>query len=204
MGYSHCFTAANFIFDFIPSRNILSLSRSVKGRAASVFVAWQRDAVVRHDAGLRTPTGITIPESAWSTHAGNTGRRPKCRSGRQFARTGRVGSSDKPRDRQQAAKSIVCGTQANTASVVGSAWKRVGPGPVCRLRSGVREPVCRLRKRHTGARMQMRAPRARLFAQSFRTAPRGNGRQREGNDQAASPAPDQSQGTILHVCLHRP
>ena len=55
----------------------------------------------------------------------------------------------------------------------GSAWKQVGPGPVGRPRSGAREPVCRLRKRHTGARMQMRAPRARLFAQSFRTAPRG-------------------------------
>jgi len=124
----------------------LPASRSVKGRAASVFVAWQRDAVVSHDAGLRTPTGITILESGWGTHAGNTGRRPKCRSGRQFARTGSVGSSDKPWDMQQAVKSIACGTQANTASVVGSAWKRVGPGPVCRLRSGVREPVCRLRK----------------------------------------------------------
>ena len=122
------------------------LSRSVMGRAASVFVAWQRDAVVRHDAGLRTPTGITILESGWSTHAGNTGGRPKCRSGRQFARTGSVGSSDKPWGMQQAVKSIACGTQANTASVVGSAWKQVGPGPVCRPRSGVREPVCRLRK----------------------------------------------------------
>jgi hypothetical protein len=157
----------------MPSRNILSLSRSVKGRAPSVFVAWQRDAVVRHDAGLRTPTGITILESGWGTHAGNTGGRSKCMSGRQLARTGRVGGSGKPWDMQQAVKSIACGTQANTASVVGSAWKQVGPGPVCRLRSGVREPVCRLRKRHTGARMQMRAPRARLFAQSFRTAPRG-------------------------------
>ena len=143
--FSHCFTAANFIFDFIPSRNILCASRSVKGRAASVFVAWQRDAVVRHDAGLRTPTGITILESGWSTHAGNTGGRPKCRSGRQFARTGSVGSSDKPWGMQQAVKSIACGTQANTASVVGLAWKQVGPGPVCRPRSGVREPVCRLR-----------------------------------------------------------
>jgi hypothetical protein len=56
--YSHCFTAANFLFDFIPSRNILSASRSVKGRAASVFVAWQRDAVVRHDAGLRRLRGL--------------------------------------------------------------------------------------------------------------------------------------------------
>ena len=180
-------------------------SRSVKGRAASVFVAWQRDAVVRHDAGLRTPTGITILESGWGTHAGNTGRRPKCRSGRQFARTGSVGRSDKPWDMQQAAQSIACGTQVNTASVAGSApGNRLGPGPYVCPRSDVREPVCRLRKRHTGARMQMRAPRARLFAQSFRTAPRGNGRQREGNDQAASPAPDRSQGTILHVCLHRP
>ena len=121
-------------------------SRSVKGRAASVFVAWQRDAVVHHDAGLQTPTGITILESGWGTHAGNTGGRPKCMSGRQFARTGGVGSSDKPWGRQQAAKSIACGTQANTASVVGLAWKQVGPGPVCRPRSGVREPVCRLRK----------------------------------------------------------
>ena len=135
-----------FVLDASRRTNIFVASRSVKGRAASVFVAWQRDAVVRHDAGLQTPTGITILESAWGTHAGNTGRRPKCRSGRQFARTGSVGSSDKPWDMQQAVKSIVCGTQANTASVVGSAWKRVGPGPVCRLRSGVREPVCRLRK----------------------------------------------------------
>src|ERR1043165_6102567 len=78
-------------------------SRSVKGRAASVFVAWQRDAVVRHDAGLQTPTGITILESGWSTHAGNTGGRPKRMSGRQFARTGSVGSSDKPWGMQQAA-----------------------------------------------------------------------------------------------------
>ena len=104
-------------------------SRSVKGRAASVFVAWQRDAVVRHDAGLRTPTGITIPESAWSTHAGNTGRRPKCRSGRQFARTGSVGSSDKPWDMQQAVKSIACGTQVNTASVAVRPGNRLGPDP---------------------------------------------------------------------------
>jgi len=67
-----------------------------------VFVAWQRDAVVRHDAGLQTPTGITILESGWGTHAGNTGGRPKCMSGRQFARTGGVGSSDKPWGMQQA------------------------------------------------------------------------------------------------------
>ena len=113
----------------------------------SVFVAWQRDAVVRHDAGLQAPTGITILESAWSTHAGNTGGRPKCRSGRQFARTGSVGSSDKPWGMQQAAQSIACGTQVNTASVAGSApGNRLGPGPYVCPRSDVREPVCRLRK----------------------------------------------------------
>jgi hypothetical protein len=194
MRYSHCFTAANFIFDFRPSRNILSTSRSVKGRVASVFVAWQRDAVVRHDAGLRTPTGITILESGWSTHAGNTGGRPKCRSGRQFARTGRVGSSDKPRDRQQAVKSIACGTQANTASVAGSAWKQVGPGPVCRPRSGVREPVCRLR---IGIRaLACKCGRRGRGYSPSRSAPPlgGNGRQREGNDEAASPVADMNTG----------
>ena len=96
--YSHSIRLFSEIIDFHPIRNILSASRSVMGRAASVFVAWQRDAVVRHDAGLRTPTGITILESGWSTHAGNTGGRSKCRSGRQFARTGGVGRSDKPWD----------------------------------------------------------------------------------------------------------
>ena len=127
--YSHSIRLFSTIIDFHPSRNILSASRSVKGRAASVFVAWQRDAVVRHDAGLRTPTGITILESGWGTHAGNTGRRPKCRSGRQFARTGSVGRSDKPWDMQQAVKSIACGTQVNTASVAVRPGNRLGPDP---------------------------------------------------------------------------
>jgi hypothetical protein len=187
---SHCFTAANFIFDFMPSRNILSLSRSVKGRAASVFAAWQRDAVVRHDAGLRTPTGITILESGWSTHAGNTGGRPKCRSGRQFARTGSVGSSDKPWDMQQAVKSIACGTQVNTASVAGSAWKQVGPGPVCRPRSGVREPVCRLRKGIRALACKC-GRRGRGYSPSRSAQPLGA---TEGNDEAACPVAEMNTG----------
>ena len=40
------------------------------------------------------------------TDAGNTGGRPKCMSGRQLARTGRLGGSDASWDMEQAAKSI--------------------------------------------------------------------------------------------------
>ena len=40
------------------------------------------------------------------TDAGASGGRSKCMSGRQLARTGRVGASDNPRDMEQAAKSI--------------------------------------------------------------------------------------------------
>ena len=197
---SHCFTAANFIFDFIPSRNILSLSRSVKGRAASVFVAWQRDAVVRHDAGLRTPTGITILESGWSTHAGNTGGRPKCMSGRQLARTGRVGRSDKPLGMQQAVKSIACGTQVNTASVAGLAWKQVGPGPVCRPRSGVREPVCRLRKGIRALACKC-GRRGRGYSPGRSAQPLGA---TEGKEKTACPVAARTRGDdarLRHGCL---
>src|SRR4029450_93384 len=40
------------------------------------------------------------------TDAGATGGRSKCMSGRQLARTGRVGASDNPWDMEQTAKSI--------------------------------------------------------------------------------------------------
>src|SRR6201988_4481840 len=49
--------------------------------------------------GLRSLNGA-------GTDAGATGGRSKCMSGRQLARTGRVGASDNPWDRDQTAKSI--------------------------------------------------------------------------------------------------
>src|ERR1700752_1127699 len=49
--------------------------------------------------GLRSLNGA-------GTDAGATGGRSKCMSGRQLARTGRVGASDNPWDMEQTAKSI--------------------------------------------------------------------------------------------------
>ena len=134
--------------------------------------------------------GLRILESGWSTHAGNTGGRPKCRSGRQFARTGSVGSSDKPWGMQQAVKSIACGTQANTASVAGLAWKQVGPGPVCRPRSGVREPVCRLRKGIRALACKC-GRRGRGYSPSRSAQPLGA---MEGKEKTACPVADMNTG----------
>src|SRR5215470_2016176 len=49
---------------------------------------------------------LEIRSTRTGADAGNTGGRSKCMSGRQLARTGRVGASDNPRDMEQAAKSI--------------------------------------------------------------------------------------------------
>ena len=67
------------------------------------------------DSGLRWPPRcrtLGMPSGAFllteeeGTDAGNTGGRPKCMSGRQLARTGRLGGSDASWDMEQAAKSI--------------------------------------------------------------------------------------------------
>src|ERR1700752_517004 len=103
--------------------------------------------------GLRSLNGA-------GTDAGATGGRSKCISGRQLARTGRVGASDNPWDMEQTAKSIrVRNAGDDLRPRPGSAQRWAGPPPVCRRETGMRD-----------ARIQtMRAPRARLFAQSSRT-----------------------------------
>ena len=68
--------------------------------------------------------------------------------------------------------------------------------PVCATLR-MREPVCRLRKRHTGARMQVRAPRARLFALSFRTPLR---RRKTPEDRRAL-GPEVTRGDDARVCV---
>ena len=99
-------------------------------------------------------------------------------------------------------KSIACGTQVNTASVAGSLRDELTPART-RLQSGVREPVCQVRIGIRALACKC-GRRGRGYSPSRSAQPLGgNGRQREGNDEAASPAPDRSQGTILHVCALR-
>ena len=150
--------------------------------------------------GLRTPTGIRFLKAAGAHTPVTRADGPSAVSGRQLARTG-----ERRQQRQtlgHAASRInpfACGTQAKTASVAVSAletgWARARMPPAKR-RAGARVAIAKMS--HTGARMQMRAPRARLFAQSFRTAPRGNGRQREGTT-SGKPCGRHEHGAMTHV-----
>src|SRR4030095_7917420 len=84
--------------------------------------------------GLRSLNGA-------GTDAGATGGRSKCMSGRQLARTGRVGASDNPRDMEQTAKSIrVRNAGDDLRPKPGSAQRWAGPPPVCRRHTGCPHP----------------------------------------------------------------
>ena len=114
------------------------------------------------------------------SNAGASGGRSKCMSGRQSARTRRrVGESDNswghaanrkvhPRaERRRKLRSEAVQIDR------GSFREKAGHRPYAdfgKRHAGARVPV---RKRHAGARMKMRAPRAKVFRQSFRTAPTG-------------------------------
>src|SRR4029450_12380441 len=94
------------------------------------------------------------------TDAGATGGRSKCMSGRQLARTGRVGASDNPWDMEQTAKSIR----------VRNAGDDLRPRPGSAQRSSALGwTTTRVPSAYGMPASTMRAPRARLFAQPFRT-----------------------------------
>ena len=187
--YSHCFTAANFIFDFIPSRNILSLSRSVKGRAASVFVAWQRDAVVRHDAGLRTPRGLRFLKADGAHTPATRADGPSACPGDSSHERGASAVSDKPWGMQQAAKSIRVRNAGESASVA-AGLELAGPGPHAACEAACGSP-CADAKRHTGARMQHAGAAGAAFRPVVPHAPRG---QRKAKRRPASPVAEMNTG----------
>ena len=115
--------------DLGPSRNILCLSRSVMGRAASVFVAWQRDAVVRHDAGLQARTGITILENAWAHTPVTRADGPSACPGDSSHERGASAQATTPGTWSKPRNPSACGTQASS---------RVRGFVTCRVPSGAR------------------------------------------------------------------
>ena len=120
---SHCFTAANFIFDFIPTRNIFPVVPCRYGARSGGRRSVERDVEVRRRC---------------RTDHGSASGRHECMSGRQSARTGGGGTSSKPWDIQQADKSIrVRNAGEKTASEAPVRLRRSSlasaePLPVCR------------------------------------------------------------------------
>ena len=161
----------------------MSPSRSGKGRVAIVFEtrSGMRVAATMPDPG-RSEDRRSLEYGQGQTPARRADGPSACPGDSSHER-GRVSASDNPWDMQQAAKSIR----------VRNAGEDLLPRPGSAQRSSAlgwttaRVP----RKRHAGCRIQtMRAPRARVLAQPFRTPLRA----KEGNRRPAAPGRTKNRG----------
>ena len=139
----------------------------------SVFVMWSW---MRWSATMPGPDVEKMEslQRRTGTDDGKTGGRSKCMSGRQLARTGRLGGSDAPRDMEQTEKPIRvrnAGENCVLWPVQLSGW------------TTARVPFAKAAR---GMPAAMRAPRARCFAQRS-ARPLGKRKVRE---ETGSPGPD--------------
>ena len=155
-----------FVLDFPPRRIIFLPSRSDEGRVAIVF---ETRSGMRRAATMKGPDRVEDRDPEAEGDRRRHGGRTVQVHARATARTnGRVGASDNPWDMVQAAKSV----RVRNAGEELLPWLGLAQD----LRRWARTTARVSRKRHAGCpHLNMRAPRARRIAQSFRTPLRGRG-----------------------------